>query len=120
MRAEKAAMVGRPPKSKTPISPTATNLIVAAEVTGEQAYTAHYHVTIGIGYDLGDITPTYFKEDWQGYRAIKTDMQSKNFSDIPAQFRSMERLWKNIPDDAGLVLRREAEAALFAAGPKES
>ena len=226
MRAAKAALVGRPPKSKTPISPQATQFIIAAEVSSQQVYTAKYQqptwpqgqsgVTIGIGYDLGYVTPAYLKEDWQGYipdatlatltqacgltggaaeqmteklksqvtipwdpaykeymeqvqpmyvggveqvlpntgllnqdclgalvslaynrgyqafdiqrdpkdpedryremRAIKSDMQSKNFGDIPAQFRSMERLWVNIPSDAGLVTRREAEAALFAAG----
>jgi GH24 family phage-related lysozyme (muramidase) len=223
MRAAKEAMVGRPPKSSTPISAKATDFIIAAEVSSQQVYTAKYQqptwpggasgVTVGIGYDFGDVTPDNLKEDWQGYipdgtiaalapacglsgtaaqqmtqklknavtipwsaayteymeqvqpryvggveqnlpntgllnqdclgalvslaynrgytafnnsgdrytemRAIKADMQSKSFSDIPAQIRSMERLWINIPGDAGLVARREAEAALFAAGLKE-
>jgi GH24 family phage-related lysozyme (muramidase) len=224
MRAAKAAIVGRPPKSSTPISAKATDLIVSAEVSSQQVYTRKYQqptwpegssgVTIGIGYDLGYVTVADFKEDWQGYisdpmiaaltpacgltgtaaqqmtqqlqsavtvpwsaaypeymeqvqpryiggveqnlpntgllnqdclgalvslgynrgytafnaagdryaemRAIKTDMQNKTFGDIPTQIRSMERLWVNIPADAGLVVRREAEAALFAAGLKST
>jgi len=77
MRANKAALTGRPPKSKTPISAKATGFIISAEVSSQQAYTAKYQqptwpgnqsgVTIGIGYDLGDITPAYLKEDWQVY-----------------------------------------------------
>lgn len=48
-------------------------------------------------------------------RAIKADMTAKNFADIPAQFRSMKRLWAGT-SVAGLVTRREAEAVLFEKG----
>lgn len=48
-------------------------------------------------------------------RAIKADMAAKNFADIPAQIRSMKRLWRGT-SVAGLVARREAEAVLFEKG----
>ena len=44
-------------------------------------------------------------------RAIRTLMTSKEFDKIPAQIRSMKRLWNN-----GLVGRREREAKLFERG----
>jgi GH24 family phage-related lysozyme (muramidase) len=46
-------------------------------------------------------------------RAIKSDMQTKNFADVPVQIRSTERLWPNV---RGLQIRREQEAALFESG----
>jgi GH24 family phage-related lysozyme (muramidase) len=49
-------------------------------------------------------------------RAIKTDVMQKRFADIPAQLRSMKRLWAGDPNAAGLVRRRELEALLFEQG----
>lgn len=49
-------------------------------------------------------------------REIKALCLSRNFKDIPAQIRSMVRLWKDKPDMKGLLTRREAEAALFERG----
>ncbi len=49
-------------------------------------------------------------------RAIAADMQAKNFSDIPAQYRSMARLW---PASSGVHKRRFREAALFEKGLQE-
>jgi hypothetical protein len=46
-------------------------------------------------------------------RAIKALMASKDFAGIPAQFRSMKRLWPTVP---GLQKRREREAQLFEQG----
>jgi GH24 family phage-related lysozyme (muramidase) len=46
-------------------------------------------------------------------RAIKADMTAEALNDIPAQFRSMKRLWPTVP---GLQKRREREAQLFEAG----
>jgi len=46
-------------------------------------------------------------------RNIKRHMTEKKFSLIPSEMRNMERLW---PGVAGLVRRREAEAALFELG----
>lgn len=43
-------------------------------------------------------------------RAIKADMVSKNFKDIPNQFISMARLW---PSNNGVHGRRLREAAIF-------
>ena len=46
-------------------------------------------------------------------RAIKLHMAAQNFAEIPAEFRSMKRLWPNL---AGLQKRRDREADLFARG----
>jgi GH24 family phage-related lysozyme (muramidase) len=49
-------------------------------------------------------------------RAIKGDMESKTFSDIPTQIRNMKRLW---PTVKGLRIRRDLEARLFQDGLTE-
>jgi len=49
-------------------------------------------------------------------RAIRDDIQQQNLKDIPAQLRSMKRLWAGDPNMAGLVRRRELEAVLFEQG----
>lgn len=64
----------RATKSKTPISALATKLIIECEVSNRTAYERSYEypvwpkgesgVTIGIGYDLGYVTPSDFNEDW--------------------------------------------------------
>jgi uncharacterized protein (TIGR02594 family) len=46
-------------------------------------------------------------------RAIKQCVANKTFSQIPAQFRAMKRLW---PSTSGLPPRREREAELFEKG----
>jgi len=46
-------------------------------------------------------------------RAIKSHMAAQRFDLIPAEFRSMKRIW---PTMRGLRIRRDAEAALFARG----
>jgi hypothetical protein len=47
-------------------------------------------------------------------RAIKIDMATLNFKNIPAQIRSMKRLWPlGTTDHADLTARREHEAVLF-------
>jgi peptidoglycan hydrolase-like protein with peptidoglycan-binding domain len=46
-------------------------------------------------------------------RAIRTDMITRNYKDIPHQFRLMKRLW---PAGGGLWKRREHEAVLFETG----
>jgi peptidoglycan hydrolase-like protein with peptidoglycan-binding domain len=48
-------------------------------------------------------------------RAIKSHMASEDFDAIPAEFRSMKRLW---PKLAGLRKRRDTEARLFERGLK--
>ena len=69
----------RTPKSSAVISSQASDLIVACEVSSKSAYTQHYQgpvwpkgksgVTIGIGYDLGFVTPADLAEDWSDYIA---------------------------------------------------
>ena len=56
-------------------------------------------------------------------RAIKAAMIAKRFADIPAQFRSMKRIWAGNPSMRGLLNRREQEAKLFERGltsPKQA
>jgi GH24 family phage-related lysozyme (muramidase) len=71
-----AGLQKRLPPSKTQISKLAVDTIVQLEVSDEKTYTRQYQgvevpgsysgVTIGIGYDIGQITRDFFKEDWQG------------------------------------------------------
>ncbi len=53
---------------------------------------------------------------FQEMRAIKDDMTSKAFSDVPTQIRDMKRLW---PTVRGLQIRRDLEAQLFQDGLAE-
>jgi GH24 family phage-related lysozyme (muramidase) len=208
----------RAAKSSRMISSGATELIIASEVSSRDAYQARYDrpvwpegesgVTIGIGYDIGESTRVFFKEDWGEYldsgtsellskacgvsgkgaaalipnfeavripwdvamsqfqretlpryvgetekalentsalspdsfgalvslvynrgttfhnpdpqfsemQELSNNMASKRFPEIPANIRSMERIWKNKPKFKGIVIRREAEAALFEVG----
>jgi GH24 family phage-related lysozyme (muramidase) len=67
----------RLPKSKTPISSRASDLIVACEVTSQSAYSSRYThaiwprgesgATIGIGYDIGYSSPDELTADWSKY-----------------------------------------------------
>jgi GH24 family phage-related lysozyme (muramidase) len=208
----------RAPKSSRMISSRAIDLIIASEVSSRDAYRVRYDrpvwpegesgVTIGIGYDIGESTRAFFKEDWEEYlepgtlellgkacgvsgkgaavlipnfesvripwelamsqfqhealpryvgetekalentsalgpdsfgalvslvynrgtafhnpsprftemQELSKNMASKRFPGIPDNIRSMERLWKNKPKFKGIVIRREAEAALFEIG----
>ena len=205
-------------KSLTPISKGASDLIIACEVTSKTVYNKRYQspiwpkgesgVTIGIGYDIGYVSPLRLKSDWMPYigadhiatltpacghkgtaaatfikdmrvvkigwedarrqffeqvspryvgeteaalpntaklnddmlgalvsltynrgasyglkkpryaqmRAIKSHMQSGQFEKIPDEIRAMKWIWKSNPDLRGLLLRRDAEAALFELG----
>lgn len=49
-------------------------------------------------------------------RAIKDHMKNEKFDLIPAEIKSMKRLWKGVHGARGLLVRRDAEAALFAEG----
>jgi GH24 family phage-related lysozyme (muramidase) len=51
-------------------------------------------------------------------REIRALMRREDFAAIPAQIRSMKRLWKANSDVGGLIGRREVEAQLFEAGLK--
>jgi hypothetical protein len=51
-------------------------------------------------------------------RAIRLHMVNEEYNLIPAQIRSMSRLWANQPGMEGLVIRRNLEAALFEKGLK--
>lgn len=213
----------RTPKSSTKISAKASDLIVACEVSGKAAYQNAYYrptwpkgssgVTIGIGYDVGYVTPGELASDWVGIlnssdmallseacgltgsraaailakmrsvsvgwddalkeyfdetqpryvglteaslpntallspdslgalvslvynrgasfgvseandpsgrfremRNVKSHMAAKTFDQIPGELLAMRRLWLGVQDMRGVVLRREAEAALFTQG----
>jgi hypothetical protein len=49
-------------------------------------------------------------------RAIAKHMAEQRFAAIPDEIRAMKRLWAGNPDMAGLLKRRELEAALFEQG----
>lgn len=49
-------------------------------------------------------------------KAIFDYMDARDFAAIPAEFLKMRRLWEGKPSMTGVVLRREAEAALFQIG----
>lgn len=51
-------------------------------------------------------------------REIVALMKTEDYKSIPLQFESMTRLWEGRPKVRGVVLRRRAEAALFARGLK--
>jgi len=57
---------------------------------------------------------------YEEMRNIKKHMSEKEFSKIPDEFRSMKRLWITQANMAGLVKRRELEAALFELGLKST
>jgi GH24 family phage-related lysozyme (muramidase) len=49
-------------------------------------------------------------------RNIRQHMEAKAFALIPGEFRAMKRIWAGDPNLAGLLVRRDAEAALFERG----
>lgn len=49
-------------------------------------------------------------------RAIRLHMTNREFRSIPAELRSMKRIWQGDANAKGLVVRREAEAVLFERG----
>lgn len=51
-------------------------------------------------------------------RRIKAHMTARQFDRIPADFRSMKRIWEGNKSTRGLVIRREHEAQLFEQGLK--
>ncbi|MDR6450023.1 hypothetical protein J2794_006163 [Paraburkholderia terricola] len=55
-------------------------------------------------------------ERYKEMRVIKADIAASKYSDIPAQLRSMKRLWQDKPNMAGLLRRRELEAIVFQDG----
>lgn len=55
-------------------------------------------------------------ERYTEMRAIRSAMERTAFGEIPDQIRAMKRLWRGVPGAAGLLPRRDQEAALFADG----
>lgn len=55
-------------------------------------------------------------ERYREMRAIRAAMAARAFGEIPAQIRSMKRIWADEPHSAGLLKRRELEALLFEQG----
>ena len=70
-----------------------------------------YGALVSICYNRGTGGFTSSADRFRELRAIRALMISKQFDQIPAQIRSMKRLWNN-----GLVGRREREARLFENG----
>lgn len=62
-------------------------------------------------------TPFQRPDDrYREMRAIREHMADKAFALIPGELRAMKRIWQGDPNSAGLLVRREAEAALFERG----
>lgn len=53
---------------------------------------------------------------YEEMRAVRLHMVQEEFSRIPAELRSMRRIWRDDPDMKGLITRRELEARLFEVG----
>lgn len=56
------------------------------------------------------------EDRYREMRAIRDHMADKAFGLIPGELRAMKRIWRGDPNSAGLLVRREAEAALFERG----
>jgi GH24 family phage-related lysozyme (muramidase) len=68
----------------------------------------------GPAYDVAsELDP---KGRFEEMRSIKRLMSAQKFSQIPAEIRSMTRIWANEKDSAGLIPRRQAEAKMFEIG----
>jgi hypothetical protein len=67
---------------------------------------------VSLAYNRG---PSFLNtgDRYREMRAIRALMATQKFSGIPAQFRSMKRIWPNV---AGLRDRREREAKMFEQG----
>jgi len=59
--------------------------------------------------------PGDVKDRYREMRAIRADMDAKNFADIPKQLKDMIRIWVGTAVETGLRRRRIDEANLFAA-----
>jgi GH24 family phage-related lysozyme (muramidase) len=110
----------RPPKSTTPISQAATDLIVSYEVTSESYYSAHYQqpawpggasgVTIGIGYDLGYQVAADFEEDWASYldavtlAGLATVLEQSQPRTIAETEAALENTGELSPDSLGALV----------------
>jgi GH24 family phage-related lysozyme (muramidase) len=71
---------------------------------------------VSLTYNRG---PSYGQDGKDRYRemcAIRDHMVAKEFGKIPAEIRSMKRIWQGDPSMRGLLIRREAEAKLFEQG----
>jgi hypothetical protein len=73
-----------------------------------------FGVITSIAYNRG-ASFTKAGDRYEEMRAIRADILSGNWSDIPVQIRSMKRLW-DTHKQAGLITRRENEAVLFEQG----
>jgi hypothetical protein len=69
---------------------------------------------VSLAYNRG-ASFTLAGDRYREMRAIRAAMRAKDYRAIPAQFRSMTRLWRG-QGLAGLVKRREDEAKLFERG----
>jgi hypothetical protein len=70
-------------------------------------------ILVSLAYNRG-ASFTLAGDRYREMRAIRADMLTQNFANIPAQFRSMARLWTG-----GVHNRRLREAALFQKGLDE-
>jgi GH24 family phage-related lysozyme (muramidase) len=92
--------------------PALARQVAAALPNSRELSADSFGALVSLAYNRG----VTFDSDGDRYREmrnIKADMIAKKYSDIPAEIRSMKRLWPNTP---GLQDRREKEARLFEQG----
>jgi len=92
--------------------PTLARQVAASLPNSRDLSADSFGALVSLAYNRG-VTFDSGGDRYREMRNIKADMAAKKFSDIPAEIRSMKRLWPNTP---GLQDRREKEARLFEQG----
>jgi GH24 family phage-related lysozyme (muramidase) len=90
-------------------------LTAAALPNAERLHPDSFGALVSLVYNRG----ASFRLEGERYaemRQIRGDMAALQFAQVPGRIRGMQRLWAGKPDMAGLVKRREMEAALFEEG----
>jgi GH24 family phage-related lysozyme (muramidase) len=74
-----------------------------------------YGALLSLAYNRG-ASFTLDGDRYTEMRAIRAHMAAQSFAAIPAEIRSMKRIWRGTDVGNGLCARRDAEADLFAKG----
>jgi hypothetical protein len=93
--------------------PTFTSATRSALANTGQLSGDSFGSLVSLAYNRGPDKLAKESDRYREMRAIKAHMADLAFADIPAEIRSMNRLW---PDSARLRKRREREAVLFEEG----
>jgi len=77
-------------------------------------------VLVSLAYNRGAAGFTKDGDRYREMRAIRDAIQNGNLEDVPAELRSMKRLWPDSSGVGGLRARREAEAKLWERGMRKN